>query len=181
MKKIIGMIVLALFVCLPLSVDAAIKTNFSCGKEVTAEGGKTVKTCTIAVETTNNESISSYEAELVLTNVTLDESSVKGLGAFTNVAVLGNTISFSASTPQTGEKIEIGQFTVVVDTTKTECKVVLVPTSADIPKEEQTVVITPTDNPGTGSAVSYIAIGAGLLLVAGAYVVSRKNTKMYKI
>lgn len=181
MKKFLGFIALALFVILPLSVNATIKTDFSCSEETKNSEGQTIKVCTIAVTTTNGEAIQAYEGDLTLTNVTLDEASVKGKGAFTNVAVLGNTISFSAAEPQSGERIEIGEFTVIVDTTKTNCSVVLVPTSADVEKDEVKVDVTPVENPKTGSAVSYIAIGAGVLLVAGAYVLSRKNTKMYKI
>ncbi len=179
MKKLLFTLALAVFVCLPLTVSAAVKVDFKCGKETTDSQNRTVKTCTIALNTTAGESISNFEADLVLTNVTLDEASVKGSGAFTSV-VLNNMISFNASTPQTGEKIEIGEFTVVVDTTKSECDITLVPTSANVPNEEIKVDITP-ENPETGSAISYIAIGAGVLLVAGAYVLSRKNTKMYKI
>lgn len=33
----------------------------------------------------------------------------------------------------------------------------------------------------TGSFVSYVGIGAGLVLIAGAYVISKKSTKLYRI
>ena len=179
MKKLLGFIALALFVVLPLSVNASIITDFKCGENYQDASGKTLKKCTIKVNATAGESINNYEADLTLTNVTLDESSVKGSGEF-QATVLGNTLSFNAPTDQKGETIAIGEFTVVVDTTATECSVVLVPTAAGVEKEPIEVEVTP-NNPETGSAISYIAIGAGILLIAGAFVISRKNTKMYKI
>ena len=183
MKKylsLLSVLVIALVVILPITAKATVKTNFSCSEHKKDDQGRTYETCTLSVTTTAGESISSYEGELTLTNVTLDESTLTGSGAFSAVA-LGNTLSFTASTPQTGETIAIGSFNVIVDDTKSECHVVLTPTSADVDKSPVTVDVTPVENPKTGSAVSYIAIGAGLLLIAGAYVVSRKNTKMYKI
>ena len=183
MKKFLSIIALALFVVLPMSVNATIKTEFNCGEQTKNSEGQTIKECTIAVSTTEGEAIQNYDADLVLTNVTLDKDSVKGVGAFdnANLLVMENTLHFEAPTPQSGERIEIGKFNVIVDTTKTKCNITLVPTSADIDQEKVEVDVTPVENPKTGSAVSYIAIGAGVLLVAGAYVLSRKNTKMYNV
>ena len=178
--KVLSFIALALFVILPITAKATVKTNFSCSEHKKDDQGRTYETCTLSVTTTAGESISSYEGELTLTNVTLDESSLAGSGAFSAVA-LGNTVSFTASTPQTGSTIAIGSFNVIVDDTKSECSVVITPTSTDLDKAPVKVDVTPVENPKTGSAVSYVAIGAGILLVAGAFVVSRRSTKMYKI
>lgn len=185
MKKVLGFIALALFVCLPLSVNATIdlgSKNMKCTDPEKNAEGKYYVTCTLSATTTANEPISTISIDLTFnepTNIVLDEASVKGSGAFTT-AVLGNTISFNASTPQTGETIELGSFTYYINDIAKDCGFVYTPTGADV-DGPQKVTVTPVENPKTGSAVSYIAIGAGVLLVAGAFVVSRKNTKMYKI
>lgn len=186
MKKIIGGIALALFVFLPFSVNAKIsinKDNMKCTSVETNAEGKHYVTCTLNATTTEaTESVNAVSFDIVWedeTNIELDEASVKGAGAF-NAAVLNNTISYTATQPQTGSTIEIGSFTYYIKDVSKKCGFQYIPTGTDITEPEQTVEIVP-ENPGTGSAVSYVAIGAGLLLVAGAYVVSRKNTKMYNI
>lgn len=185
MKKFLGILALALFVCLPLSVSA--KINFANGMKCTEpeknSEGKDFVTCTFSAETTANETISSITIDLTFnepSNIVLDESSVKGSGAFT-AAVLENTISFTANEPQSGETIEFGQFTYYINDIAKDCGFVYTPTGSNIDAPQQTVTVKPVENPKTGSAVSYIAVGAGILLVAGAFVLSRKNTKMYKI
>lgn len=183
MKKFLGLIVLALFVCLPLGVNATISAanGMKCDSTPKKVDGKNVVECTFSLATTANESISTFTIDLIFndsSNITLDESSVKGSGAF-NAVVAGNTISFNAATPQTGEKIELGTFKYYVADLAKDCGFKFVPTDGDI--DEPIVVPVNPENPKTGSAISYIALAAGVILVAGAYVVSRKNTKMYKI
>ena len=39
----------------------------------------------------------------------------------------------------------------------------------------------PSDNPSTGNPIPYIAVGGGLLAIAGVYFFSRKSNKFYKI
>lgn len=185
MKKIIGMLAIALFVALPLSVSASIsfKDGMKCTDPEQSSEGKYFVTCTLSATTTNNEPLTSVSIDLTFnepSNIVLDESTVKGSGAFT-AAVLGTTMSFNASTPQTGSKIELGSFTYYINDIAKDCGFVYVPTGADIEEPKQTVTVTPVENPKTGSAVSYVAIGAGILLVAGAIVLSRKNTKMYNV
>ena len=185
MKKVLVLIAVALFVALPLSANATIsfKDGMKCTDPEKNSESKYFVTCTLSASTTNNEAISSVSIDVTFndsSNITLDESSVKGSGAFT-AAVLNNTISFNASTPQTGEKIELGQFTYYIADISKDCGFVYIPTGADIDEPKQTVTVKPVENPKAGNAVSYVAIGLGIALVAGAYVVSRKNTKMYKI
>jgi len=173
MKKILYALAIALV--LPLSVNAKINLgseNMKCTEPEKNSEGKYYVTCTLSATTTENESISSVSIDLTFndpSNIALDEASVKGSGDFT-AAVLGNTISFNANTPQTGETIELGSFTYYINDLAKDCSFVYVPTGADINEPEQTVKVEPVENPKTGSAVSYIAIGAGVLLVAGAYV-----------
>jgi len=185
MKKFLSIITLALFVVLPMSVNAKISlaNGMKCTEPEKNSEGKYYVTCTLSATTTENESISSMSIDLTFnepSNIVLDEASVKGSGAFT-AAVLNNTISFTANTPQTGETIEFGQFTYYINDIAKDCGFVYIPTGTDIDEPEQKVEVTPVENPKTGSAVSYIAIGASVLLVAGAYVLSRKNTKMYNV
>lgn len=186
MKKIIGAIVLALFVILPLSVSAEINLgtkNMKCTDPEKNSEGKYFVTCTLSATTTANETITSVSIDLTFnepSNITLDEASVKGSGEFT-AAVLGNNISFNAASAQTGSTIELGSFTYYINDLAKDCGFVYVPTGADINTPQQTVTVKPVENPKTGSAVSYVAIGAGILLVAGALVLSRKNTKMYNV
>ena len=188
MKKILVALAIALFVVLPLSVNAKISLERELGGMVCTDAaknneGKYFVTCTAYVITTENETITSASIDLTFndpSNIEFDSASVKGSGAFTS-AVVGTSISFNASAPQTGSKIELGSFTYYVKDASKDCSFVYTPTGLNIDDPKQTVTVTPVENPETGSAVSYIAIGAGVLLVAGAYVLSRKNTKMYNV
>lgn len=98
----------------------------------------------------------------------------------------------------------------IVDPTKKECNLSLIPLSVNcihvgelyldksgkpITAQEyaeicEGVTTTPTptpvepdvpDSPQTGSAIPYVAVGGGLLAIAGVYFFSRKSNKMYKI
>lgn len=178
MKKFLGFIALALFVCLPLTANAAIsvENGMSCTKPAKDSEGRNFVTCTLTATTTENESLTSFAFDLAFnepSNIELDEASVKGSGAFEAV-VAGNTISFNAATAQTGEKIELGKFTYYIKDLAKSCSFTFTPTGAE-------KIDVEVENPKTGSAVSYVTIAAGVLLVAGAFVLSRKNTKMYKI
>jgi len=183
MKKVLGLLVLALFVFCPMVANATISINdgMKCTDVKKDDEGKYYYTCKFSATTTANEEISSISVDITWedeTNTTL--TSVKGSGAF-EAAQLGNTISFNAATPQTGATIEFGELTIYVADLSKECGFTYTASGINVDKPTQEVVVKPIENPKTGSAVSYVAIGAGILLVAGAFIVSRKNTKMYKI
>lgn len=46
---------------------------------------------------------------------------------------------------------------------------------------QTTTTTTPAENPKTGSTLPYIALGAIVVIAAGAYVATRNKAKMYKI
>ena len=147
MKKFLGIIALALFVCLPLSVNATIsvKDGMKCTEPEKNSEGKYAVTCTLTATTTAGETISTFAMDLTFnepSNIELDESSVKGSGAFQS-AVLGNTISFNASTPQSGEKIELGSFTYYVKDLAKSCSFTFTPTTADLDPDPIIVPVVP--------------------------------------
>jgi len=145
---------------------------------------------------TDVQIVASSSAFKVVSQKTLDDGSVNVLLKANNSAGVNNT------------KTEV--FTVVakiVDPSKLECNLSYSPLSVacaviennyfddngSIVSEEEynqacNGVIPdepdePSDepNPETGSVIPYVAVGGGLLAIAGVYLYSRKSDKMYKI
>lgn len=80
----------------------------------------------------------------------------------------------------TGEQIKVAEFKYIHDPSYTgdeEFKITLsTQGSPDVVITEKT-----TKNVKTGSALPYVGVIAGLALIASAYVISRKSTKLYKM
>lgn len=80
----------------------------------------------------------------------------------------------------TGDKIKVAEFKYVHDPSYTgdeEHKITLsVPGSTDVVITEKT-----TPNAKTGSALPYVGIAAGLVLIASAYIISKRSTKLYRM
>ena len=142
----------------------------------------------------NVEIIASSRAYSIVSKTTLDDGSVNVLMKATN----GTGIN--------GTKTEL--FTVIakiVDPSKLECDLSYSPLSVacavidnnyfdDNGKKVTEEVynqacngyvpdepIEDEPNPETGSVIPYIAVGGGLIAIAGVYLYSRKSNKMYKI
>ena len=79
----------------------------------------------------------------------------------------------------TGEDVKVGEFKYIHDpnATSDDCRVSVIP---DGGTEKSTSPNKPS-NPKTGSALPYVGIIAGLGLIAGAYVISKKSTKLYRM
>lgn len=80
----------------------------------------------------------------------------------------------------TGEAIKVAEFKYIHEPNYSgneEFKVTLSQTgSPDVIITEKT-----TPNAKTGSALPYVGIAGGLLLIASAYIISRRSTKLYKM
>lgn len=80
----------------------------------------------------------------------------------------------------TGESVKVAEFKYIHEPNYTgneEFKVTLsTQGSPDVIITEKT-----TTNAKTGSALPYVGIAGGLLLIASAYVISRRSTKLYKM
>ena len=88
MKKILGALAIALFVVLPLSVNAKISFNegMKCTEPEQNSEGKWFVTCNLSATTTENEPLNSVSIDLTFndpSNIEFDGASVKGSGAFT--------------------------------------------------------------------------------------------------
>ncbi len=174
MKKILGMIALLVVCVIPMTVKAAQSTKLVCGAKETS-GDVTTMDCHI--ELTSDAAVTSLEGSLTLTNVALTSAGVSAEEGWSSTGS-GTTISLIATGTATSyTNAKIASFTVTVDTSKSNCKVVFTPTAGttctDCTYED--------DNPKTGSAVPYIVIGSLAILAGAVYVTTRKNTKLFKI
>ena len=182
MKRVLGLIVLAMMVVLPMKVNAALDfSGFTCDDKVTAADGSVTKTCYITGKATNGSSISTF------------------------------TGTFTSQTPVSSSSFTIATIVFSVDNTAEKCAVQLIPcydesgnfgcgNAVEVTEEQFCKVVDGTyygkdgsvvtadvynaqcvTNPQTGNFVPYVVIIAGIALAVGVFVISRKNTKLYRI
>lgn len=209
MKRVIGLIVLAMMVVLPMSVNAALDfSGFTCDDKVTANDGSVTKTCYIIGKATNGSSISKFTATLTLQNMSI--KSITASDPWTNESN-GTSLSFQASTNVSSSNFTIATIVFNVDNTAEKCAVQFIPcydeegtygcgntvevTESYVCKvvngkyygkngNEVTADVYNTEcvsNPQTGNFVPYVLIIAGIALAVGVFTISRKNTKLYKL
>lgn len=209
MKRVIGLIVLAMMVVLPMKVNAALDfSGFTCDDKVTAADGTVTKTCYIIGKATNGSSISKFSGTLTLQNMSIKE--IKASDPWTNYSS-GTSLSFTSSTNVSSESFTIATIVFTVDNTAEKCAVQLIPcytedgtygcgNTVEVTENytckvvdgkyygkngvEVTEAVYNSEcvtNPQTGSFMPYIVIVAGIALAVGVFTISRKNTKLYKI
>lgn len=209
MKKVIGLIVLAMMVVLPMSVNAALDfSGFKCDDKVTAADGSVTKTCYIIGKATNGSSLSKFSGTLTLQNMSI--KSITASSPWTNESN-GTSLSFSASTNVSSDSFTIATIVFNVDNAAEKCAVQLVPcydengnygcgNTIEVTESYTCKVVNGkyygkngtevtaevyeaecVNNPQTGNFVPYVVIIAGIALAVGVFTISRKNTKLYKI
>jgi hypothetical protein len=145
MKKLISLVVFAIMVVLPISVKASgVSYGISC--DVMDETTRT-KTCEIYGTSTGSSSVTSFQATLGLTNV-----SVKTITAAAPwvSSSSGTNLVFKSSTAVSGTNFKIA--TIVFDvaegtTSESNCKIelnVCSDANGEFTCEEETVTATPT-------------------------------------
>lgn len=80
----------------------------------------------------------------------------------------------------TGEKILVGSFTYVHDSTYQGEEKCMVSVSLDGGTDSQ-IVEKEVENSKTGSFLSAVGVITGIILVGAAYYISKKSTKLYKV
>lgn len=206
MKKVLGFIVLAMMVVLPMSVNAALDfSGFKCDE---VDKANATKTCYIVGKATNGSSISKFTATLTLQNMSI--KSITASSPWTNNSN-GTSLEFNASSNVSSENFTIATIVFDVDNTAEKCAVQLIPcydengtfgcgNTIEVTENyvckivdgkyygkngtEVTAEVYEAEcvnNPQTGSFVPYVVIIAGIALAVGVFTISRKNTKLYKI
>lgn len=210
MKRVIGLIVLAMMIILPMSVNAALDfSGFRCDDKVTASDGSVTKTCYVVGKATNGSSISNFTAQLTLQNMSI--KSITPSSPWVDNGSNGTQLKFTSSTNVSSDNFTIATIVFNVDNTAEKCAVQLIPcydengtfgcgntvevTESYVCKivngkyygkngTEVTAEVYEAEcmnNPQTGSFVPYVVIIAGIALAVGVFTISRKNTKLYKI
>lgn len=208
MKKVIGLIVLAIMVMLPMKVNAGYSFEF---KEVSEND--TTLTAEISVTITGDSTLSQIGGTLTMNHLTLGSVTMNDTN-WTNVST-GNSLLFKAASNIGAGTYKLATVVFQKDGTATsddECSANWIPctdesgsfvcgntkieiTETYICKVVDGVyygvdgdVVTEAEyneecvtNPQTGSFLPYVVIAAGVALAIGAFTVSRKNNKLYKI
>lgn len=209
MKKVMGLIVLAMMILLPVGVNAALDfSGFTCDDRVVADDGSVTKTCYIRGKATDGSSINQFTGTLTLQNMSV--KSITASSPWTNNNGNSTNLSFSASTSVTNSDFTIATIVLSVNNLAEKCAVQFIPCYDDNGFGcRNTVEVTENhvckivdgkyygkngtevtaevynaeciNNPQTGNFVPYIVIIAGIALAIGVFTISRKNTKLYKI
>ncbi len=209
MKKVIGLIVLAMMVVVPMGVNAALDfSGFRCDEKVTAADGSVTETCYIIGSATNGSSISRFTATLTLQNMSI--KSITASSPWTDYSN-GTNLSFTASTSVSSSNFTIATIVFNVDNTAEKCAVQFTPCytedgsygcgdPVEVTEKYSCKIVEGTyygkdgsvvtesvynsqclDNPQTGNFLPYVVIFAGIALAVGVFTISRRNTKLYKI
>lgn len=207
MKKVIGLIVMAMMIVLPMGVHAAsfsseiypiaedesgatyeVTFTIGSGTKFTQIGG-TLELIGVSLEsiTTDNSALVNESSG---TNLLFNSASggVLAPGTYKFTVVVKKIDPANCSVKWTPCTIDEGQNTPICDykpvvPTKAICKIVgnkyFGKNGTEVTKEvyESECI----NNPKTGNFMPYIVLGAGIMLAVVVFTVSRKNNKLYKI
>lgn len=186
MRKVSYIIALLALVILPIKVKAASSLEYTVS-EPDANGVYTVE---ISEKISSGELIQNgFQFTIVgqhdliqtisgTTDWTIDPT-VTSTGTNLTSAIV-KVLPTAGSYTGTGESVKVFTFTYIHDpanTTEEENKLTITPEGGT----EVTITEKTTKNAKTGSFVSYVGIGIGILLIGAAYIISRKSTKLYKM
>lgn len=188
MKKLLSFIGLAALLIVPLKVNAA--AEYSHKQTCDANG---VCTVSVYVNLGEGETYPGFEGQLAAENAfiidIIDADEFVNDTTYTkkdetNKSAVVKTVYKNADPLSgqgyvgTGKKVEVLRYSYKHDSSApadAECSVSYIPNGADPQK------VTPTKNPPTGSMLPYVGIVAGIALIATAYVISKKSTKLYRM
>lgn len=178
MKKVLGIMAMAIMLVLPLSVKAEEVINHKCG---TADSNGFV-TCTLTYNISDTNgwdemtiNLFEYGGATVtnITNAADSEWQIEGTPTHN-----GTTWEIVLSGPSVKGQGNILTFTYKVSGTA-DCKI-----TYGLKDNEQTPIVPdkPTpETPQTGATLPYIALGAIVVIATGAYIATRNKSKMYRI
>lgn len=174
MKKYLSILVIGIALILPMSVGAAtMKVDFDCDKKCTDSGSTCQTTCRLGLSG-DSVAITSFSANLNLSPGLTIESITPASG-FTNMGT-GTSLQLMSATSTTGTRVDLATIVINVPKDAQDCKIVLEPTGY-----ENVTVDVKVENPKTGATIPLAIIACGAVAACAVYVVSKKNTKLYKI
>jgi LPXTG-motif cell wall-anchored protein len=183
MKKLFGFIATAMLLVLPIKANAEVTYGAKSG-EPDANGIVTVDIlATISAGSTYN----GFDGTIKATNAFIESiggsdefiynetsSSIEPDKTSAHLVTAPTGLSYTG----TGAQVKVGEIKYRKDPNATEdCNITFTPRGAT------EVKVTPkkTENPKTGSALPYVGIIAGVALIAGAYIISKRSTKLYRM
>ena len=183
MKKILSFIFLIALVVLPLNVNAESKLEWKTSKD--ASGVTTVE---IYMTIGNGTTYEKFDANIVGQHALIQ--GISGTDEFVmdqTSAVDANKTSAHIITSYVNgyyvgndNQVLVAKFTYIKDASYTgdePTKVFITPQGGT----EVTITEKQEKNVQTGSALPYVGIACGLLLIGAAYIISRKSTKLYRM
>ena len=181
-KALVSLLVLGFAALVPLGVFAKTSPFISNtpDKETNNGDGTITRVYSIFINTTENEELEDatigFQYGSAVTKLTCAGAGDFDLDSQSTTGASSVSCTFAAEDEAvSGEKILVGQVTVVVneDADDEDC-------SIDYVFDGATGTIN-KENPKTGASVPYVFIAGGILVAAGAFLVTRRNTKLYKI
>ncbi|MBE6140625.1 MAG: hypothetical protein E7172_03725 [Firmicutes bacterium] len=181
MKRFLSILVvgiIGIILVSPVSADAA-SIDLKCTKnqKLDADGNFT-ETCTVTMSG-NTTAISTFTAKVQVTEGLVVDNAT-GTGNWNAEYSNGNLV-FTNTTVEGDSSADItfGTFTVKVPKDAKECKIKIQPVSIDLPEVNIEIPVEkPTE---TGASLPLIILGSGIIIAGAVYVVTRRNTKLYKI
>lgn len=181
MKKILSVLLVGLLgIVLYMPHASAAEVVFNCEKKCDlSSDDQCVSTCTFGI-TGNTTALATFNAVVELSPESVQMGEVKLNAGWENKGT-GTTLNLVNTNPEgvSDADITFGTFTVTMprDLQGASCKITLKPTGMTTVEQ----VIEVEQIPSTGATLPLIVLGCGAAVAVGAYYVTRKNTKMYKI
>ena len=185
MKKVCYFLSLIALVILPIKVSAEAKLSY----DITSADANGVYTVTLYEEVGTDSVYSSFDGTLTAQHAiiteTLGTTDFQKVDASSTIDATGTTAHIVTNYVNgiytgTGEKIKVAEFKYKHDSSYTGDEAVKI-TVSTIGSPDVEITEKTTPNSPTGSALPYVGIAAGIVLIASAYVISRRSSKLYKI
>lgn len=185
MKRLFYFVALFAVLILPIKVSAETVLDYTISNP-DSEGVYTVE---IFQKVGENSTYQTFDATIVAQHCIIKETS--GTDTFiksqtestldaTGTSARIYTVYANGVINGTGQKVKVAEFKYIHDPSYTgteEYKVTLsTQGSPDVIITEKT-----TENAKTGSALPYVGIAAGIILIGSAYIISRKSNKLYRM
>lgn len=183
-KKFLSLVVLALILFMPVMALADMKIVPEIPNTAIAtddKGDNVEKTYPIylnVTENTDNKSVTTTTFKFTFGSAIVDArcAGANGFeGSFSSTGEHAGTCTFTSAAGSTGDKIQVGTITVVAkkNAADEDCKI-------DYMAEDVKGTFNKA-NPTTGASIPVGIIAGGFALAAGAYFVTSKKNRLYKI
>ena len=187
MKKICYLLSLIALVILPIKVNAEATLSY----DISNADSNGIYTVKLYQEIGNGTVYQSFDATLTAQHAVILET--KGTTDFPKDEASSSIDTTMGATAHlvtkylngvyqgTGAKVQVAEFTYKHDAAYTGDEAVKITVSPVGGTDVEIFEKTPSKNTDTGSALPYVGIAAGIILIGSAYVISRRSSKLYKI